>query len=95
MIDILNELRIVKQECRQLKTQVENVVPQPTEATGGRIETHIVSTSAQDQDNAVESNQALWRSVQELQALKFKEEFRRESLRIRPTSVWNLHDDPQ
>ena len=27
LIDLLNELRIVQHECRQLKTQVENVVP--------------------------------------------------------------------
>ena len=27
LIDVLNELRLVKQECRQLRTQVENVAP--------------------------------------------------------------------
>ena len=82
LIDIFNELRMVKLECRQLRIRVDNVDPQQTGAWGvvaeitsrqnamatriGRIEVHI-NTTAQDQSNALESNQALWRSIQELQ----------------------------
>ena len=84
MIDILNELKIVEQERRQLRTRVESMDNQHTEVFStwdqslgemtsrqdamavrvGRNETHI-NTIAQDQNYALESNQALWRSTQE------------------------------
>ena len=48
LIDILNEVGMVKQECRQLRTQVESVAPQPTEAAGGWEQSPAEITSRQD-----------------------------------------------
>ena len=47
MIDVLNEIRIVQQECRQVRTQVENVFP--TAATTRAWEQSLAEiTSRQD-----------------------------------------------